>query len=222
MSESDSINLHGRQHYSTLEERLNIGSHALGFVLSIVALVLMVIKAAQVGNAWEIVSVSIFGATLVILYLVSTLYHSTRDHLLRSRMRVADHATIYLLIAGTYTPFTLLVLKGVVGWVIFGVSWGMAAAGVALKLFYTGRYEKLSTLMYVFMGWLIMFAIEPLAQNLSHEGLAWLVAGGVSYTVGAVLYAIRQIPLNHAIFHVFVLGGSVCHFVSVYFYVLGA
>ena len=221
MTESDSISLHGRQHYSTLEERLNIGSHALGFVLSIIALVLMVIKAAEVGNAWEIVSVSIFGATLVILYLVSTLYHSTQDYLLRSRMRVADHATIYLLIAGTYTPFSLLVLKGVVGWVIFGVSWGMAAAGVVLKLFYTGRYEKLSTLMYVFMGWLIMFAIEPLVQNLSHDGLVWLVAGGISYTVGAVLYAIRQIPLNHAIFHVFVLGGSVCHFVSVYFYVLG-
>ncbi len=212
----------GRQHYPPVEERINIGSHALGVLLAIAATVWMVIRAARFGGVWEVVSVSIFGVSLIVLYLVSTLYHSTRDDRLRRRMRVADHATIYLLIAGTYTPFTLLVLQGVVGWVVFGVSWSMAFAGVVLKLFYTGRFEKLSTFMYVFMGWLIVFAIDPLVENLSPQGLQWLLAGGISYTVGAVLYAIRQIPYNHAMFHVFVLGGSACHVVAVYFHVLGA
>lgn len=211
----------GRQHYSSLEESLNIGLHAVGVVLSAAALVLMVIKASLTGSVLQIVSASVFGVSLTVLYMVSTLYHSCHDEGLRRRMRVADHAAIYLLIAGTYTPFSLLVLQGVVGWLIFGISWGMALAGVALKLFYTGRFEKLSTLLYVFMGWLILFALEPLAENLSYEGLFWLVAGGISYTLGAVLYLVGRIPLNHALFHLFVLVGSLCHIVAVYFHVLG-
>lgn len=172
------------------------------------------------GNAWHIVSFSIFGASLLILYTASTIYHSVKTPLLRSRMRVFDHAAIYVLIAGTYTPYTLVTLNGATGWTIFGITWGLALSGIILKLFFTGRYRILSTLMYVFMGWIIIFAIEPLVNNLSADGLFWLVAGGVAYTVGAILYAIKQLKFNHAIFHVFVLLGSFGHFISVYFYVL--
>jgi hemolysin III len=208
--------------YSPLEEKTNIISHAVGLVLSVVALVLMVVRASEYGNAWHIVSVSIFGASLISLYAASAFYHSAKDPDLRSRLRIIDHATIYILIAGTYTPFTLVTLNGTVGWVIFGISWAMAFSGVILKLFFTGKYNALSTLMYVFMGWIIVFAIKPLINNLSSEGLFWLVAGGVAYTTGAVIYSIKKIKFNHAIFHMFVLLGSLCHFISVYFYVLPA
>jgi hemolysin III len=206
--------------YSPLEEKTNIMSHAIGLVFSIVALVLMLVRASLYGNAWHIVSVAIFGASLILLYAASTFYHSAKDPLLRSRLRIVDHATIYVLIAGTYTPFTLITLHGTTGWIIFGVSWGMAISGVILKLFFTGRYNVLSTLMYVVMGWIIIFAVKPLINSLSADGLFWLVAGGIAYTTGAVLYSIKKIKFNHAIFHLFVLLGSYCHFVSVYFYVL--
>ncbi len=207
-------------HYSPAEERINIASHAIGLVLSFIALLLMVRHASLYGNIWHIVSFSVFGLSLIILYASSTLYHSAKDPVFRSKLRVLDHATIYILIAGTYTPFTLITLGGVTGWVIFGASWGMAITGIFLKIFFTGKFDLLSTVMYVFMGWIIVFAFEPLVNNLSSEGLFWLVAGGVSYTVGAILYSIGKIKFNHAIFHVFVLLGSFCHFVSVYYYVL--
>ena len=206
--------------YSPLEEKTNVISHAIGFVLGIIALVLMVVRASTYGNAWHIVSVSIFGASLICLYAASTIYHSARDPKLRGRLRVVDHATIYVLIAGTYTPFVLVTLNGWVGWVIFAASWTMAVTGIILKLFFTGKYNLLSTLMYVFMGWMIIFAIKPLVNSLSADGLWWLMGGGAAYTVGAILYSIKQIKFNHAIFHMFVLLGSFCHFVSVYFYVL--
>ena len=209
-------------HYSPLEEKTNIISHAVGFVLGIAALVLMVVRASTYGNAWHIVSVSIFGASLICLYAASTIYHSAKDPKIRSRLRVFDHATIYVLIAGTYTPFVLVTLNGWVGWLIFAASWTMALTGIILKLFYTGKYNLLSTLMYVFMGWMIVFAIKPLIHSLSADGLWWLMAGGIAYTVGAILYSIKKIIFNHAIFHMFVLLGSFCHFVSVYFYVLPA
>jgi len=131
-----------------------------------------------------------------------------------------DHASIYVLIAGTYTPFTLVTLNGVTGWILFGISWGLAVSGIILKLFFTGQYNVLSTLMYIFMGWIIVFAIKPLVNNLSVEGLFWLVTGGVAYTIGAILYGIKKIKFNHSIFHVFVLLGSSCHFIAIYFYVL--
>jgi hemolysin III len=210
----------GTQHYSPREEMTNIISHAVGLVLSIVALLLMLIRASESGNTLHIVSAAIFGASLIALYAASTLYHSAKEPKVRSRLRINDHATIYILIAGTYTPFTLITLNGWVGWTIFGVSWGMAIAGVVLKLFFTGKYNVLSTLMYVFMGWIIIFAVKPLINSLSSEGLYWLVAGGVAYTTGAVIYSIKKIKCNHAIFHLFVLLGSFCHFISVYFYVL--
>ena len=208
------------EHYSAAEERINIGSHAIGFFLSIVALVLLVRYASIYGNAWHIVSFSVFGVSLMVLYAASTVYHSAKNPQFRRKMRIVDHASIYILIAGTYTPFTLVTLNGFTGWVVFGVTWGMAVTGIILKLFYTGKYDSLSTLMYVFMGWIIVFAIEPLIDNLASDGLFWLVAGGMAYTTGAILYSINKIKFNHAIFHLFVLMGSFCHFVSVYFYVL--
>ncbi len=208
------------KHYSPLEEKTNIISHAIGLVLSIVALVLMLIRASMYGNGWHIVSVSIFGASLIALYAASTFYHCATDPKLRKRLRIIDHATIYVLIAGTYTPFTLITLNGSTGWMIFGASWAMATIGITLKVFFTGKYNVISTLMYVFMGWIIVFAITPLINSLSAGGLFWLFTGGVAYTTGAILYSIKKIKFNHAIFHIFVLLGSFCHFVSVYFYVL--
>ena len=142
------------------------------------------------------------------------------EMLRRSRLRIMDHASIYLLIAGTYTPFSLIVLQGSIGWIIFGISWVMAIVGITLKIFFTGRYRLLSTLMYLFMGWLIVFAIVPLIAKMPVMGMRWLVAGGLAYTLGAILYAIRKIPLNHAIFHIFTMVGSICHFVAVYLYVI--
>jgi hemolysin III len=210
----------GLKHYTPREEQANIISHAIGLVLSVVALVLLVVRAGLYGDAWHIVSVSIFGASLLALYAASTFYHSAKDPRKRTRLRILDHTTIYFLIAGTYTPFTLVTLNGLTGWIIFAVSWTMALTGTILKLFFTGRYTVVSTLMYVFMGWIIVFAISPLIDKLPVEGLFWLIAGGIAYTTGAILYSIKKIKFNHAIFHVFVLAGSFCHFVSIYFYVL--
>ena len=212
--------IEGIKYYSPIEEKINIISHAIGLILSIVALVLLVTHATQHGDVWHIVSFSIFGASLIILYAASSFYHSAKKSELRSRLNIIDHASIYVLIAGTYTPFTLVTLKGTIGWVIFGISWGLALTGIILKLFFTGKYNLMSTIMYVLMGWVIVFAIKPLMNNLPLEGLRWLVAGGISYTIGAILYGIKKIKFNHAIFHMFVLMGSFCHFMSVYFYVL--
>jgi len=206
--------------YPPFDEKLNIYSHALGFLLSIAALVLLVIKASIYGNIRHIVSFSIFGTSLVILYAASTIYHSANKPKLRLRLQIFDHAAIYVLIAGTYTPFTLVTLKGTTGWIMFGVTWTFALTGIILKLFFIGKYNIISTIMYVFMGWIVVFAIKPLIHNLPFEGLMWLFGGGIFYTLGAILYSIKKIKYNHAIFHVFVLMGSFCHFMAVYFYVL--
>ncbi|WP_430411367.1 PAQR family membrane homeostasis protein TrhA [Kordia sp.] len=207
-------------YYSPLEEKLNILSHGLGVLLGFIALIFLVQRAFQYGETMHLVSITIYGVSIIILYLASTLYHKATKPNLRNRLRVFDHAAIYVLIAGTYTPFALITLKGTTGWIIFGTVWAFAAVGITLKLFFTGKFDKLSTAMYVFMGWIIVFAIKPLLANLSSEGLFWLFAGGIAYTIGAVLYSIRKLPFNHAIFHIFVLIGSMCHFISVYLYVL--
>ena len=209
----------GIKYYSPLEEKLNIYSHVIGLVLSIAALVLLVIRATHHGDAFYIVSFSVFGTSLIILYAASVIYHSTQEPGSRSKLRVVDHAAIFILIAGSYTPYTLVTLNGQTGWILFGIAWSIALSGIILKLFFTGKYKLLSTLMYLAMGWMVIFAIKPLINNLSTEGLFWLVAGGLAYTIGAVLYSIKKIKFNHAIFHIFVLLGSFCHFVSVYFYV---
>ncbi len=208
--------------YPPLEEKLNIFSHGLGFGLSILGLVLLILRAEELGKTIHLVSFSIFGASMILLYAASTFYHSAKSHRLRYRLNILDHASIYVLIAGTYTPFALVTLQGAFGWIVFGVVWSMALTGIVLKLFYTGKYQTISTIMYVVMGWIIVFAIKPLMQELTPKGLLWLFAGGISYTVGAVLFSFDKIKFNHAIFHIFVLLGTFCHFVAIYYYVLPA
>ena len=206
--------------YPPFEEKLNIISHAFGFGLSILGLILLIVRAKDYGETVHLVSFLIFGASMVLLYAASTLYHSAKKRRLRIKLNVLDHSSIYILIAGTYTPFALVTLNGTAGWIIFGVVWGLALVGIILKLFFTGKYRTLSTIMYVVMGWIIVFAVKPLIENLSFNGLMWLVAGGVSYTIGAVLFSLDRIKFNHAIFHMFVLFGTFCHFISIYYYVL--
>lgn len=208
--------------YPPAEERINIGSHASALLLSILGLLALVTKALQHGQTLHLVSACAFGVSMIALYTASVAYHGTRDPVLRTRLRAVDHSAIYLLIAGTYTPFALVTLQGAAGWVLFGVVWGMASTGVVLKLLFTGRWKLFSTLMYVFMGWLIVFFIKPLVANFPSAGLAWLLAGGIAYTLGAVLYSIPRVPFHHAVFHVFVVLGTACHFVAVYRYVLPA
>ena len=206
--------------YSPFEESINIYSHAVGIVLSLIALILLMVRSAQQAEALPLISVTIFGLSLVTLYTTSTFYHNCKQPALRARLRIFDHVSIYILIAGTYTPFALLVLTGNTGWIIFGISWGLALVGSCLKIFFTGKYTLLSTIMYGLMGWLIVFAIKPLTSNLSEGGLLWLVIGGILYSTGGILYSIKRLPLNHAIFHLFVLSGSFCHFISLYYFVL--
>ncbi len=205
--------------YDYKEEFWNVLTHGLGLVFSIFALVLLIVHAGLHQNVWHIVSYSIYGTTLVILYLASTLYHASRTPKIRKKLNVFDHASIYLLIAGTYTPFLLISLHGPWGWSLFAVVWSLAIIGIVLKLFFTGRYDKISTLFYVVMGWMIVIAIKPLIAALPSDGLFWLVAGGIGYSLGAIFYLFHKLPYNHAIFHVFVLLGSCFHFIAVFFYV---
>lgn len=208
------------RYYPPAEERLNILSHGIGFALSILALILLVLKAKRLGEEQHLVSFSIFGASMVLVYAASTFYHSAKASRLRIRLNILDHAAIYILIAGTYTPFALITMQGPAGMTILWIVWILALIGVILKLFYAGSYQLLSTIMYVAMGWLIIFAINPLLENLSAAGIWWLFGGGISYTIGAILFMQNKIPFNHAIFHIFVLLGTFAHFVSIYFYIL--
>ena len=206
--------------YSPAEERLNIWTHGLGFLFAIPATVFLILKASMHGDAWQIVSVSIYGASMMTLYLASTLYHSAKDPDRRHKLNVFDHASIYLLIAGTYTPILLVTLRGPWGWSLFGVIWAAAIGGIVFKIFYTGKFDVISTIAYVVMGSIALVAIKPLIAGLSLPGLYWLLAGGVSYIIGAVLYLQHKMPYHHAVFHLFVLGGSICHYIAVYSYVL--
>ena len=207
------------QFYSPTEEKLNIWSHAFGIFLSIIALVLLIIKAVQQDNIWMMISFPIFGVSLILLYLASTLYHASKEPQKRFKLKVFDHAAIYVLIAGSYTPFTLVSLNGETGWLIFSMVWVMAFTGIILKLFFTGKFKIVSTAMYVLMGWLIVFYFQDLTSSLHEKGVFYLILGGVLYTIGAILYSIKKIKFNHAIFHFFVLAGSFCHFLSIYLYV---
>ncbi|WP_299214094.1 hemolysin III family protein [uncultured Dokdonia sp.] len=203
--------------YSPLEEKWNIYTHGFGFVVSLVGLAFLSFR-ESITTTYTI-SAIVFGLSLCILYAASTIYHSATSPVRRMRLQIFDHAAIYILIAGTYTPFTLVTLQGDTGTLIFCIAWGIALFGVILKLFFTGRFDILSTILYVGMGWLIVFAYTPLVNNLHPTGVQWLFGGGIAYTVGAILYSIKKIPFNHAIFHVFVLIGSFCHFMSIYLYV---
>lgn len=204
------------------EEDLNAFTHAAGALLGIAGLVGLVVRAARFGDAWHVTSVAVFGASLVLLYTTSTLYHLGRDERTKARLRRWDHAAIFLLIAGTYTPFVLVTLRGPWGWSLFGVVWSLAVAGVLLKLRFAGRFRVFSTMVYLTMGWLVLVALKPLLAALPPAGVGWLVAGGIGYTAGSAFYLWRQLPFHHALWHLFVLAGSACHWVAIYAYVLPA
>lgn len=206
--------------YSEKEEKLNVLTHAFGLLMSSIGLPFLLLKSIHFNGFWKPISIVIFGISLVILYAASTFYHASKDPKIRRKLNIFDHAAIYVLIAGTYSPFTIIVLEGSLGWIIFGCTWAFALVGIILKLFYTGRYDKLSTVMYILMGWQIILVINPLIDVFSLEGLRLLFAGGVFYTVGALIYSSKKIKYNHAIFHVFVLLGSTSHYLCVYNYIL--
>ena len=187
--------------YSKSEEKLNILTHAFGLLLSIIGLPFLVVKSFHYDGFWKPMSIVIYGVSLIVLYAASTFYHASKDLKLRRKLNIFDHAAIYVLIAGTYTPYTLIVLEGTLGWFIFGFTWVFALIGIVLKLFYTGRFDKLSTMMYVLMGWQIVLVIKPLMNNLSSEGLQLLFAGGISYTLGAIIYSTKKIHYNHCLLY---------------------
>lgn len=207
----------------TLGEEIAHGiTHGIGTGLSIAGLILLVVMAIRYGNIYHIVSFSVYGATLVMLYLASTLYHSFQHPTLKQVFRVIDHASIFLLIAGTYTPFLLVAIKGAWGWTLLFIVWGLAILGVSFKTLFIHRFQKLSVLAYILMGWLSVVAIKEFLANIPMGGLILIGIGGVVYTVGVLFYALKKIRYNHAIWHVFVMGGSICHYLAVLFYLAPA
>ncbi len=206
--------------YSKTEERLNVMTHFIGMVFSLIALILMLNKVISLHDSIKIIAVVIYGVSLLILYTASTLYHNAKKAKKRRILNIFDHAAIFVLIAGTYTPFALITLKGFWGWLLFILVWLIAIAGIVFKLFFTGKYDKLSTALYIAMGWIVVFFIKPLLAALPLQGFYWLAAGGLFYTIGAVFYSISKIKYNHAIFHIWVLLGSWAQFMAIYFYVL--
>ena len=211
------IDTDGRR-YSGKEELANSLSHGVGLICAVAATPILIIGAVNRGGAAGVVGSSVFGATMVLLYLSSTWYHAVPEGRLKDRLHKFDHAAIYLLIAGTYTPFTLGVLGGAWGWTLFGIVWGAAAIGVCEKLISGIRYPRLSTALYLIMGWSVVIVIRPLVLNMPPQGVGWLVAGGLSYTAGVVFYVARRLPYHHLIWHLFVLAGSTCHFFAVLWY----
>lgn len=202
-----------------LEEQLNALTHAVGALLGIVGLVLLVVFNTNKTD-WSLFSVIVYGISIIVLFTASSFYHSVKNKKGKHYFRIIDHISIYLLIAGTYTPVLLITLEQSLGWTLFWVVWGIAAFGVILKLFFTGRFEIFSTLLYLVMGWLIVFDFPALVENMANNGLLLLFAGGLFYTVGIVFYAIHKIPYNHVIWHLFVLGGAICHFFMIFFFVI--
>lgn len=201
------------------EEIANSITHGLGFLLSIAGLSVLVTLAAIRGTAWHIVACSIYGATLVLLYLSSTLYHAIQAPRAKNVFRVFDHSAIYLLIAGTYTPFVLITLRGPLGWTLFGLQWGLAVAGILFKSLTHEGYEIASTVVYALMGWMGIIGIRSMYHTLSFGGVAWILAGGLCYTIGIIFFALNR-RYCHAIWHIFVLAGSVCHFFAVLRYIV--
>jgi hemolysin III len=204
------------------EEWINALTHAVGAVASVVAGGILVGLAVRSGDAWQVVGIAIFSVALVVLYSASTLYHAVRDRMVKARLRVLDHCAIYLLIAGTYTPFALGALRGVWGWALLALIWSLALGGIVYKLFLLGRFPRLSTAMYLTMGWIAVLAMPSMVRLLSPAAVAWLVAGGIAYTSGTLFFHSRRIPYAHPIWHGFVMAGSACHFMAVLHEVLSA
>ncbi len=201
------------------EEKWNAGTHAFGALLGVAGLILLIVFNEN-KTPWSLFSVIVYGLSIIILFTASAVYHSTKNEKHRHIFRIIDHISIYLLIAGTYTPVVLIALADSLGWTLFWVVWGIAAFGLVLKLFFTGKFELLSTLLYLVMGWLIVFDFSNLSEVIGSGGVLLLFAGGMSYTVGIVFYLIDRIPYNHIIWHLFVLAGAICHFFMIFFFVV--
>lgn len=209
-----------KKKYTLGEEIFNAISHGAGALLSIAGCVILIVFSAIHGDAYSVVSSAIFGASLIILYTMSTLYHSITHVKAKKVFRILDHSTIFILIAGTYTPYTLVTLRGALGWTIFGIIWGTAVFGIVLNAISIERFKRISMVCYILMGWAIVAAARPLYQNLNKGGLILLVAGGVLYTVGIIFYAMKKYKYMHSVWHLFVVGGSVLHYFSVLLYVI--
>ncbi|MFW5707946.1 MAG: PAQR family membrane homeostasis protein TrhA [Bacteroidota bacterium] len=212
-----------RRWYAYLEELLNSITHGIGILLSIAGLVLLVVFASirPYGDVWKIVSFSVYGSSLILMFTASTLYHSFQNKKVKEFLNLLDHASIFILIAGTYTPFMLVSLRGPWGWSIFGVIWGLAIAGVVFKLFfYTDRLRNISAIIYFLMGWIILIAIRPMIMEVPTEGLLWLLGGCLLYSLGIPFYIKREKRFFHVIWHLFVLAGAITHFFSIFLYVL--
>ncbi|GAA0367050.1 PAQR family membrane homeostasis protein TrhA [Bacillus horti] len=201
--------------YSRKEEMANAATHAVGVVLSLAALTILIVFASIYGTFTHVISFIVFGVTMLLLYTNSTLLHMMPAGKVKDLFEIFDHASIYLFIAGTYTPIMLIVVPGAMGWVIFGVVWGLAVAGVVFKVFFVKRFLFISTILYILLGWLAIVVIRPIMENMSSLGLVLLIAGGVCYTVGTIFYMWKLFPYHHAVWHVFVLAGSACHFFMV-------
>jgi hemolysin III len=204
-----------------VNEIINSMTHLVGLGLSVTALILMIVRSSLHGTPISIVSACVFGASLIILYLASTLYHGAKNLKIKRILNKLDHSAIYVLIAGTYTPFSIVLLQGGWGWSIFGVQWGLAIAGIIFKVFwYKPKYRKISAWAYIGMGLVIIVALQPLIDKISTGGLIWLSVGGAVYIVGVFFYLTKKIPFSHGIWHLFVMGGSLAHFFAIYNYVL--
>ncbi|WP_322822473.1 PAQR family membrane homeostasis protein TrhA [Chloroflexus sp.] len=206
---------HQSEHFSPAEERINVMTHGFGAIASTIAGAILVGVVWQRGDGWQIAGATTFCVTLTLLYLASTLYHASRTPHRRAILEICDHSAIFLLIAGTYTPFTLISLRGTWGWLLFGLVWGLALAGVVMKLFLTGRFRLLSTLVYIGLGWLVVIVADQVLTVLSPFTIGLLVAGGIAYTLGTPFYMLSRLRYMHAIWHGFVLIGSLCHFIAV-------
>lgn len=206
--------------YTKNEEIMNAVTHGIGAGLSIAGLVVLVVFASMQSDAWKIVASAIYGASMIVLYTASTLYHSFSKTKAASKLNMFDHISIYYLIAGSYTPFMLVNLRGGWGWSIFGVVWACAIAGTVLKIIYGNKLRKVSTIIYLAMGWIIIIAIYPFVKNVETGGIILVVLGGLSYTIGVIFYKWKSLPFNHAIWHLFVLAGTVLQFFAVLFYVV--
>ena len=204
--------------YTADEERWNVLTHGFGLVMSLIGMFVLLNKALQLHSVKIFVAFLIYGIGVAIMFLASTLYHSATDPKLRKRLNVFDHSAIYLAIAGSYTPITMLTMPPPWGIPVLITVWLIAATGIILKFFFIGSFSKLSTIMYVLMGWVIVIALKPLINNMETAGLVWLLAGGLAYTFGAVLYQKHGLKFNHAIFHLFVLIGAACHYIVIYSY----
>lgn len=206
--------------HTIAEEIANSVTHGVGLGASLVGAVVLVVLTVMHGDGWQIASSAVYGSSLIALYTASTLYHSFRPPGVKRVLRVFDHCAIYLLIAGSYTPFALVSLRGGWGWTLFGLVWGLTVAGIVFKVLFTGRLNALSTAVYVLMGWIFVVAARPVVEAVPPGALWWLFAGGVIYTAGTVFYHNRRVPYSHAVWHLFVIGGSACHYLAISRYVL--